>query len=352
MKKIILILVIAILTVFFLTSCHNHEFSQRIKSDEFFCSYANCTNASTYFYSCECGEKGEETFEVGESLGHRGGKATCTEKAICGVCKEEYGELEKHMYTEQIIDETYFCAEATCSQAATYYLSCICGEKSNKTFESGAALGHTGGTATCSQKAICDICKEEYGETLEHTFSEWEIKTKASVSAIGTLIQYCTECDYSNTKSYQLDSYIENNKFIFTVDEFRNMFYNNFDNLSSDFGGALNRTKEGQAVIDIRDVSYANVGNIGFVVDKNTWTMASDKTDACFDGMIMMVNRDAEFVANAMISFVKACYPSITEYEARTVCRDLTSGATTHDGVYFTLNITGNTYMITAVVSE
>ena len=32
-----------------------------------------------------------------------------------------------------------------------------------------------GGTASCTAKAICDICKSEYGEMLQHTYGDWKI---------------------------------------------------------------------------------------------------------------------------------------------------------------------------------
>ena len=44
------------------------------------------------------------------------------------------------------------------------------------------ALGHTGGTATCTAKAVCARCGKEYGELGEHQWTEnkdgyeWERK--------------------------------------------------------------------------------------------------------------------------------------------------------------------------------
>ena len=50
----------------------------------------------------------------------------------------------------------------------------MCGEKGTATFESGSALGHTGGTATCQRKAICARCGEEYGDFAPHDYSnDW-----------------------------------------------------------------------------------------------------------------------------------------------------------------------------------
>ena len=88
---------------------------------------------------------------------------------------------------------------------------------------------HSGGTATCSSKAVCDVCKAEYGTTTNHTFiskhddtqhwkecnacgaldpdnpktnhtfGEWETVTDSTCTATGTKKHTCTGCDYSET---------------------------------------------------------------------------------------------------------------------------------------------------------
>lgn len=47
-----------------------HTFNQRIEEDFYHKSDADCEQATQYFYSCQCGEKGATTFEVGQKLGH------------------------------------------------------------------------------------------------------------------------------------------------------------------------------------------------------------------------------------------------------------------------------------------
>ena len=70
--------------------------------------------------SCNCGHKRIAPVE------HKGGEATCTKKAKCEVCKQEYGE----------------------------------------------AAGHKGGTATCQRKAKCEVCGEAYGDLAIHKYSD------------------------------------------------------------------------------------------------------------------------------------------------------------------------------------
>lgn len=88
---------------------------------------------------------------------------------------------------------------------------------------------HSGGTVTCQAKAICNVCKAEYGEKADHTFvskhdgtqhwkecrvcgaidpenpktnhtfGEWETVTDSTCTATGTKKHTCTGCDYSET---------------------------------------------------------------------------------------------------------------------------------------------------------
>lgn len=110
------------------------------------------------------------------------------------------GDVCKHIYTEKA-DATYLKSAATCTEKAVYYKSCsLCGEKDTATFEYGEALGHaygdgvsngdgthtrtcandathkiiencSGGTATCTERATCEICNASYGN-LAHTLDD------------------------------------------------------------------------------------------------------------------------------------------------------------------------------------
>ena len=45
---------------------HTHKFNCRDTSEKYLKSSAECTHKAEYYLSCECGEKGEDTFEDGE----------------------------------------------------------------------------------------------------------------------------------------------------------------------------------------------------------------------------------------------------------------------------------------------
>ena len=101
---------------------------------------------------------------------HTGGTATCTDKAVCSVCGMEYGELAPHVFDQKVATAEYLASEATCTQKATYYYSCVCGEKGTETFEYGELAEHTAVEipaveATCTQSGMtagskCSVCGE------------------------------------------------------------------------------------------------------------------------------------------------------------------------------------------------
>ena len=49
---------------------HSHNYNQKIVTDAYKVSNADCEHAATYYYSCSCGDIGIETFEYGAPLGH------------------------------------------------------------------------------------------------------------------------------------------------------------------------------------------------------------------------------------------------------------------------------------------
>ena len=93
MKKLfatILSLMLCLATVIGLVACgdgHKHAFNVKNSSADYLASSATCTDKAKYYYSCECGEKGSETFEVGspahDYIDH-----------VCKFCQE------KEVYTE------------------------------------------------------------------------------------------------------------------------------------------------------------------------------------------------------------------------------------------------------------
>ncbi len=111
-------------------------------------------DGENHWHACtreDCTAKGEEG-------AHTGGAATCLDKAVCTTCSKEYGELADHVYGDWQHDEDNHWKECTVED---------CTAKS----EEGA---HTGGTATCLDKAVCTTCSKEYGELADHVYGDWQ----------------------------------------------------------------------------------------------------------------------------------------------------------------------------------
>ena len=143
---------------------------------------------------------------------HQGGTADCLAPALCEVCQHPYGELGPHHFVDQV-NEYRLKSAATCTSPAVYYQSCsTCGAQGTETFTNGKPLGHDwgvwtsngdgthkrvcahdaahtesenchGGTATCTEKAICEDCNTAYGELAAHDFTAETVDAKYLKSA-------------------------------------------------------------------------------------------------------------------------------------------------------------------------
>ena len=129
-------------------------------------------------------------------VAHTGGTATCSTQAICEICGTPYGSLDSNNHsggTEIRNDYSATCTEYGYT-GDTYCLGC------GELLLSGSAtpVAHTGGTATCSTQAICEICGTPYGslDTNNHT-GETEIRKNIEATCIEagyTGDTYCVDC--------------------------------------------------------------------------------------------------------------------------------------------------------------
>lgn len=127
---------------------------------------------------------------------HTGGTADCQHKAVCDVCGQPYGEINASNHTGGI----RWVQTAETHQA--FYLCCgaEAGAEANHSWndesvctECGYGCAHTGGTATCTALAVCDICGHTYGDLLPHDY-RWVIDQEATTEATGLKHEECTAC--------------------------------------------------------------------------------------------------------------------------------------------------------------
>ena len=244
-----------------------HDYQETVGA-QYLKSAATCTSPAIYYKSCSvCGAASEETFTYGTTIehsyeqqhdaekhweecsvchaktneaAHSGGTATCTEKAICSTCGAEYGELAAHNYQEAV-DEKYLKSVATCTSPAVYYKSCsVCGAASEETFTYGTTIdhnyvqqhdaekhweecsvchvktneaAHSGGTATCTAKAVCSVCYAEYGELAAHNYQETVdakyLKSAATCTSPAVYYKSCSVCHAMSEETFTYGTTID-----------------------------------------------------------------------------------------------------------------------------------------------
>ena len=149
---------------------------------------------------------------------HSGGTATCTEQATCEICGEKYGDLKPHSYSVKwSTGEASHWHECTKCRAKTdeaehtdtnkdhkcdvcdkVLSECTDTNKDHKCDLCGKALSeHSGGKATCKDKAKCEFCGESYGELNANNHSD--LKHFPAVAATKTAegnieYWYCEGC--------------------------------------------------------------------------------------------------------------------------------------------------------------
>lgn len=96
---------------------------------------------------------------------HSGGTATCKEKAICEICGIGYGEVDTDHHTGNI----QWIKTATTHEQKYKCCGAAVVAKEDHQWKNGVcktcnyACKHSGGTATCKEKAVCAICGIHYG---------------------------------------------------------------------------------------------------------------------------------------------------------------------------------------------
>ena len=75
-------------------------------------------------------------------------------------CKDEkckaVSDKAEHVYDKEVVNEKYLAAEATYTEAAKYYKSCVCGVKGGETFNSGSSLSAKDNSIDLKEGVVLD----------------------------------------------------------------------------------------------------------------------------------------------------------------------------------------------------
>ena len=164
-----------------------HDFTAEKADDKYLKSAATCIAKAVYYKSCAiCGEKGTETFEYGNPLGHDYGAWTSNDNGThTRVCSRD-----------AIHTETENCSggEATCTEQATCE---FCGKKY------GEPLGHTYKPEWITNEQrhwhVCARC-DHIKDMGVHRFGEWSIVRRPTSTKTGERVRSCTICNYEETE--------------------------------------------------------------------------------------------------------------------------------------------------------
>ena len=176
-----------------------HSFTTEKAETQYLKSAATCTEKAIYYKSCAvCGlsSKGtadEATFFSGNALDHDWGAWTqnSDEKTHTRICKRD----TSHTETENCIDAN---KDHKCDICDYIISECADDNKDHKCDYCGKKLTeHTGGKATCKDKAKCEVCGAEYGEldAKNHTNLKHFPATAATKTTEGNIeYWYCEGC--------------------------------------------------------------------------------------------------------------------------------------------------------------
>ena len=207
---------------------HTHNFNIKNYWILTHVSSANCQHGNIYYYMCECGAIGTETFDDGELVDHYfenyvyNNDATeyedGTETAYCYYgCGETDTRVvvgsalgHTHVYDQQIESPATFSESATCEHGTIFFKSCKCGAIGTETFDDGKPAHYfilqNNGDAYVASSSTCQhgvlyyyscVCGEKGTETFEigdaepHKFFDYIYDNNATIEADGTETAYC-----------------------------------------------------------------------------------------------------------------------------------------------------------------
>ena len=205
-----------------------HTYDQESVKDIYKASDANCTSPALYHWSCACGAEGADTFKNGNKNpdNHSGALGDWQsdennhwkEYTCCHVPADkaphnwDTGVIKKQPTCTTAGEKTYTCAD--CGRTKKETVSATghswskewksdtthhwhdCKNANCDVTENSAKDGyaeHSGGTANCTQQAVCTIGRTAYGalEANGHDWGEWRVTTPATTSAAGVETRVC-----------------------------------------------------------------------------------------------------------------------------------------------------------------
>ena len=214
-----------------------HTLDQEVVEEKYLKSAADCTHSAIYYKSCVCGEKGLDTFEYGDALGHNYGTPTykwsddgksCVAKVICENDVTHIIEEEATINAEITIPST--CKEkGITTYTATFENELFTMQKKeirDVPLSTIHVLGDAGiedeVKANCEadgsyeEVVYCSVCRKELSRekkivnALGHDWDEWTVQENATENANGKEIRSCKHegCTQSESRDIPMLTHV------------------------------------------------------------------------------------------------------------------------------------------------
>ena len=139
------------------------------------------SDANGHWQVCAvCGEAVEAAPHISS------GAATETQPEVCATCGYIIAPAIGHEHTADMT--RWYCDETS------HWRRCTgCEERL-------MAAEHSGGTASCTEQAVCEICSEPYGGLSAHSFTQYISNHDATCTEDGTKTAKCDNCAQTDTQ--------------------------------------------------------------------------------------------------------------------------------------------------------
>lgn len=174
--------------------------------NEVACTFSKWTQVEgteTHTRYCVCGNAETADCEAA------GAAPSCVERAKCKDCQGYVGETSEHSFTGEYVQtknaEGKDAHYKKCANCTAYGLQeTVKDDEGNDIIVNveGKTEACAGGKATCHDKAICDTCKNEYGDQPDHDFGDWydDASRPATCLTNGWKLAKCKNCEETKEK--------------------------------------------------------------------------------------------------------------------------------------------------------
>lgn len=175
-----------------------HEYDKTVQNENTIVSPATCKEEAVYYYSCQCGAIGTNTFKSSKGTHQFGAytynnDATCTKDGTetaqcvygCGTTdtKDKVGSQLPHTYTRHLEKEDRIKETGNCLTPNKYFTTCTtCDAFSDSTFFTGSKNGDHDFTCT----------------TLNDGNITYYLKDNATCTSLAVFYKYCATCGLSS----------------------------------------------------------------------------------------------------------------------------------------------------------